>query len=150
MDNFSRYVVHALLGSLAALPVGCIVGGIAFGLWNFLLPGGMDGFWPNLGLGMFVAMVAVLLGIAPVFLYGALAYAFLAYRGHATLGSALVIGAIPSLLVWPASSDWATLLLLFGVPVAAALHLFAKRRMRQLAGHGSNNSSKPTPLRGAA
>jgi hypothetical protein len=147
VDNFSRNLTYALLGSLGALPLGCVGGGIILGVWSYLLPGGMAGFWPNLGLGAFVGLVAILIGILPTLLYGAPAYAFVASRYKPSLLASLAIGALPGLILLAFSSDWATLFLLFGLPVAICLHILTSRR---IARHGSNNSFKPTPLRGAA
>ncbi len=147
MEYFGRNLTYALLGSLGALPLGCVGGGIIFGAWNYLLPGGMAGFWPNIGLGAFVGLVAILIGILPTFLYGAPAYALVATRYKPSLLASLVIGALPGLVLLAFSSDWSTLFLLFGLPVAICLHILTSRR---IARHGSNNSFKPTPLRGAA
>jgi hypothetical protein len=147
VDNFSRNLTYALLGSLGALPVGCLVGGLAFGIWNYLIPGGMAGFWPNLGLGVLVGLVAILVGILPTFLYGAPAYALMATRYHPSLLASLVIGVLPGLALLAFSSGWGTLFLLFGLPVAACLHFFTSRRVAR---HGSNISFKPKPLRGSA
>lgn len=147
MHNFGRNLAHALLGSLAALPLGCIAGGLAFGAWNYVLAGGMAGFWSNIGLGVSVGLAAILVGILPAFLYGAPVYALVATRTRPGLLAALVIGALPGLTFLLFSSDWGTPFLLFGVPVAVCLHLLAGRRMSS---HGSGNPFEPNPLRDAA
>ena len=147
MKDFSRNLTYALLGSLAALPLGCVGGGIFFVAWSYLLPGGMAGFWSNVGLGAFVGLVAILIGILPTLLYGVPLYALVATQYKPSLLASLVIGALPGLALLAFSSDWATLFLLFGLPVAICLHILTSRR---IARHGSNKSFKPTPLRGAA
>jgi hypothetical protein len=147
VHNFSRNLTYALLGSLAALPLGCIAGGFVFGVWNYLLPGGMAGFWPNIGLGIAVGLVAILVGILPTILYGAPAYALAVTRYRPSLLAAILIGMLPGLAILLVSSDLGTLFLLFGVPVAVCLHLLVSRRVFS---HGSNNSFKPNPLRGSA
>jgi hypothetical protein len=107
----------------------------------------MAGLWSNIGLGIAVGFVAILVGILPTFLYGAPAYALAVTRYRPSLLAAILIGALPGLALLLVSSDWGTLFLLFGVPVAACLHFLTSRR---IASHGSNNSFKPKPLRGSA
>jgi hypothetical protein len=147
VKHFGRNLTYALLGSLGALPLGCVGGGVIFGAWSYLLPGGMAGFWSNLGLGAIVGLVAILIGILPTLLYGAPAYALVATRYKPSLLASLVIGALPGLALLALSLDWATLFLLFGLPVAICLHILTSHR---IARHGSNKSFKPMPLRGTA
>jgi hypothetical protein len=146
VHNFSRNLAYALLGSLGALPLGCIAGGLAFGAWNYLLPGGMAGFWSNFGFGIAIGLVATLVGILPTFIYGAPVYALAATMYRPSLLAAIMIGVLPGLALLLFSSDWGTLFLLFGVPVAVFLHLLTNRR---IAGNSSNYPFKPNPLCGS-
>ncbi|WP_457098186.1 hypothetical protein [Lysobacter sp. P5_B9] len=151
MENFGRYLTYSLLASLAALPVGCIATGFAFGLWAFFTPpsNAME-LWSSLTIGFVVAIAASLTGLVPALVYGAPAYAVLAFYKRNNLVTAALVGALPSAVLWAISSEWVDLFLIFGVPVACTAHLFVRARVRQLAGHGSNNSFKPKPLRGSA
>jgi uncharacterized membrane protein len=151
MGRYSEHVVYSLLATLAGLPIGCLLGGVGFGLFSYLSgPGPWETLSAALLLGGAVALVAVLVGVVPALLYGVPAYAFVSYRGRANSVTALGIGLFPGLITLPFSKDLAVFVLVFGPCVALVTHLVAKRRLAKLHGLGANNSSKPTPLRGAA
>jgi len=149
METFSRNLAYACLALLGALPLGCLLGGLLSGLLSLLLPQTSPGtLLGALGFGLVLAIPAFLVGLLPAFLYGAPAYAFLASRGRANYLTATLIGAAPAVL---AGNDpaVAAMLSLFGIAVASLTHLFVSLRPG-VRGHGSNNSFKPTPPRGAA
>lgn len=120
---------HYFTYSLLALPVGCFVGGLVIGLFDYLLPGGMSGFWSSIGLGLFVGLLAIPISIIPTFLYGAPAYALVAIRHRPNVFISLVIGALPGLVLMVFSPDWSILFLVFGLPIAVSLHFFSNRRV---------------------
>jgi hypothetical protein len=84
-----------------------------------------------------------LLGAAPVILFGAPSYWLLLQKGRARWYYALVIGAAPALVFLVADLNLAFWALIAGSIVALLTHVLCRRL-------GPNNSSKPTPLRGAA
>jgi hypothetical protein len=135
MGRFGDNLASALLGGLAALPLGCVIGGLAIGLWAWSRPGtgGEPGLAASLGLGLSVAPVAWLLGLVPTFAYGAPAYAWAASRHRPSLALALAIGALPGLVLLVFAPDWGRLALVFGLPVATCLHAIAGRRIARVA-----------------
>ena len=151
MGKYSEHLVYALLATLAALPLGCLAGGVAFALYGYLSgPGVWDTASVALLFGGAVALVAVLVGILPALLYGAPIYALASQRGRANVAVALAIGVLPGIHLLPLEKELAVFVLVFGPCVAVATHLLVKRRLSRVRGLGANNSSKPTPLRGAA
>ncbi|MFC0682554.1 hypothetical protein ACFFGH_32385 [Lysobacter korlensis] len=151
MQQFGRYLTYSLLATLLALPAGAVAAGLAVGLFGFFsAPDSALGLAQNIGIGLFSAIPAVLLGLVPALVWGAPAYAALAAQGRESFLSATIVGALPGLLILPAERQLGVLFILFGVPVALCTHALARRRVRALRNHGSNNSSKPKPLRGSA
>ncbi|QNP40187.1 hypothetical protein [Lysobacter solisilvae (ex Woo and Kim 2020)] len=151
MIKYSQYFAYSMLATLAGLPVGCVVGGLLTGFYALLADtGNLSQFPKAFAFGLFVAMVAAFIGILPSFLYGAPFYALLSKHKVANGLTASLIGVTPGLLVLPFEPNIAVLVLLFGGCVSLTTHLFAKRRLAQLAGTGANNSFKPKPLRGSA
>jgi len=96
------------------------------------------------------ALAGTFAGIAPAAALGAPIYAALSTKGWANLGTVTVASLVPGLLLVPFVGGWGALTGVFGLPVAWCLHLIARRRLAEVNRHSSNNSSKPTPLRGAA
>ena len=143
MRNFRRHLTYAWIGSITALPLGCFIGGLAFGVWGYS-SGAVGGFWLNVGLAVTIGLFAILFGIIPTFLYGAPAYALFASRFRPSLLSAIFIAAVPSLLLIPLSTDLSGAFVIFGFLVASSLHFIAGPRMRRLDSDGPKNSFKPT------
>ena len=83
------------------------------------------------------------LGTLPVILFGAPSYWFLLQKGVARWYYALALGAAPALVFLLADLNLAFWALIAGGIVALLTHVLCRRL-------GPNNSSKPTPLRGAA
>ena len=146
MEKFSHNLAYALLALLGSLPLGCLFGGLLYGLFAFAF--GQISLSEGLGLGLVLSIPAILVGAIPAFLYGAPVYAFVASRGYANYLSTTLIGALPSLLSWDNLSGMG-LLALYGVSVACLTHLFLVMRSK-IAGHGASKSFKPKPLRGSA
>jgi len=86
----------------------------------------------------------LLFGVAPVTLFGAPAYVYLARRGLATWRVVALVALAPVALLLFIDMGLAIIALLCGSTVAGLTHLICIRWV------GPNNSSKPTPLRGAA
>jgi len=84
-----------------------------------------------------------ILGLMPVVLFGAPSYWLLLQKGLARWNYALAIGAGPALIFLLADLNLAFWALVAGSIVALLTHALCRRL-------GPNNSSKPTPLRGAA
>ena len=124
------------LAALAALAVP-----IAYGI------SAADQYQPRNALGLTASGSVVLAGItyigAPLIVFfGTPFFMFLWNRGRANWWRALGLGAAPAVLVAPFIWQFAILFLPFGLAVAVVVRL--------VCGPGPNNSSKPTPLRGAA
>ena len=151
MGKYREHLMYSLLATLAGLPLGCLVGGFGVGLYGYMSG---SGAWGTLAAallsGAVVALVAVLAGILPSLLYGAPVYALASQLGFANLPVVLAIGLFPGALVLPLEENIAVVVLLFGACGAVATHLLVKRRLSRVRSWGANNSSKPTPLRGAA
>ena len=143
MRNFRRHLTYAWIGSITALPLGCFLVGLAYGVWGYS-SGAVGGFWLNVGLAVTIGGYATLLGIIPTFLYGAPAYALFASRFRPSLLSAIFIAAVPGLLLFPLSTELSGAFVIFGILVASILHFIAGPRMRRLDSDGSKNSFKPT------
>ena len=92
--------------------------------------------------GMVMLRAGMYIGAAVIVLFGAPAFTILSTRSVATWPRTLALGATPSVLTAPFSWPLALLFLPFGLLVSAFVRL--------VCGPGPNNSSKPTPLRGAA
>ena len=83
-------------------------------------------------------------GLLPVTLFGAPAYACLARTNRASWLSVSALGFLPSAALALVDLELAFLALLCGPSIAWLTHLACRRWV------SPNNSSKPTPLRGAA
>jgi hypothetical protein len=130
MEKFSQHLTYSLLSSLAGLPVGCAVGGLLLGLYSFFTESAQLAHIPELfGLGLFITLVAIFLGIIPTFLYGAPLYALLSKYGWANWLTVIVMGVIPGAIVLLQEPKIGGLLLMFGPCVAVSTHLFAKHRL---------------------
>ena len=150
MKRYLWLVLHTVPAAFGGLLLGAILTGIGFGLFSLFSPDtSFSNFAVSWSFGLFLSMFATMLGVIPVLLYGAPAYALLVWFRRAGYVSAAILGTMPSLVLLAfGSSSWG-LFLLFGIPVACCTHFLAKRspRLQQM---GANNSFKPTPLRGAA
>jgi len=86
----------------------------------------------------------LIFGVAPVTLFGAPAYVYLSRRGLATWRLVALVALAPVAMLLFVDVGLAIIALLCGSTVAGLTHLVCSRWA------GPNNSSKPTPLRGAA
>ena len=149
MGKFLRCLAISWIALVGALPLGCLLAGLASAFFGFFLPGSTSATLPDaLGGGVVLAIPAVLVGWLPAFAYGAPLYALLASHERANYLTAALVGALPGVLGWDAPAVMG-FLALHGIAVACLTHCFVgfwlKGRRR-----GSGNSSKPTPLRGGA
>ena len=150
MKRYAWLVVYSAPAALGGLLLGAIFSGLGFGLFGLLSPDtGFSHFAVGWSFGLFMAMFALMIGVLPVLLYGAPAYALTMYFSRASYFTATVLGFVPGLVLLAFGSSYGGMFLMFGAPVAWCTHYLAKRspRLQQL---GANNSFKPTPLRGAA
>ena len=151
MARYSQHLVYSMLAALAGLPLGCLAAGLLFGVYvHFWESGAWESASAALLFASATAFVAVFAGILPALLYGAPAYALASYAGRANALTAGLIGLTPGTVLLLLNQELAVLVLLFGTCVALATHAVAVRRLARLRSLGANNSSKPTPLRGAA
>ncbi len=138
MERFGKHLAYTMLAVLGGLPAGCAVAGLVLGCYLFSASPQMYPDIPSgLGVGLTMALVAMFLGIAPALLYGAPAYAFMAYRGWANFPSAVFAGTLPGLMLLPLDGALGGLFLLFGIPVACCTHLFVGRRLATVQRQGA-------------
>ena len=145
MKIYWRVLLHTLIPVLLGLVAGCVLTGLSTAIFT-VPPKNFSNLAASWSLGIFYALWAVALGAIPAFVYGAPLYAFAHIKGRASYISALVIGAVPGLVLLLAKQD--ALLLAYGAVVAVCTHFFAQRST--LTSLGANNSFKPKPLRGSA
>jgi hypothetical protein len=132
VGKFSDNLAFSLLGALVALPAGSLLGGLALGGWSYATGTGTFGPGQGFGLGAGVSLVAILMGIVPVLIYGVPAYALAATYYRPSLVVALAIGVLPGLTLAALSSGWGEPFLWFGIPVAACLHFIAGPRIARV------------------
>jgi hypothetical protein len=145
MNRYSQHLGYTLLALLLGLPAGCALAGILLGTYSLATEKGDLGLFPNaFGFGLSVAFFALFFGILPSFIYGAPVYALLSHRNMANIASSIAVGGIPGLIALFFDTSLAALLLIFGICVAIATHLVAKRRLAKLRDQGANNSFKRT------
>ena len=138
----------ALKAAFKAYPfglfVGCLVGTLGFTLLSLLERPAAWHQWLAAPVGaVLIALFAIGFAAVPSLVLGVPAYAWLLHSGRATRGAAAALG----LLAGAAAGAWG------GWPAAlvtsgygACIGYFTHEAWRA----DSNNSSKPTPLRGAA
>ena len=137
--TFRRQLAKTELVALATLFGVAASLAVFFAIRTAASPG--DLFSP-LGAAVAVGGYTLMIGFAPVALFGAPLYAWLRSIGRASWGAALCIGLAPGLILFFVASDlgsWAT-----GCGAVVALVTHAICRL------GPNNSFKPNPLRGSA
>jgi EamA domain-containing membrane protein RarD len=133
-DGFAQILVHVLLAVLGGLPIGSLVGGLAFSFYVMVHDGaGLVEIPAAVGLGLMTALFAMLIGIVPAFVYGAPLYALLAWQRLANPFSVSILGAAPGVVLWFFSrADMSWVVLGFGVCVAFATHAIVRRRLARL------------------
>ena len=133
-DGFAQILALVLLAVLGSLPIGSLVGGLAFSVYALIFDGaGRVEVPAAVGLGLMTALVAMWIGIVPAFVYGAPLYALLAWQRLANPLSVLILGAAPGVVLWFLSgADMSWVVLGFGVCVAFATHALVRRRLARL------------------
>ena len=134
-----RRLARTELAALAALvAVASLVAGFS-AVQAWLAPSAVLGI---AGSAAVVFGYILIIGSIPALAFGAPVYAFLWHRGKASWAKALILGLLPGFALLFVATDLGLWSLACGAIVAAATHA--------VCGAGSNNSFKPTPLRGAA
>lgn len=127
MKPFGRYLLYSVLATLLALPVGSVMGGLAFAVFGYFVPFGVPlSFQQNLIIGLVALIPIVLLGLVPALAWGAPAYAWLAWRSHASFFRAALIGLVPGVLSMGIDRNWGMSFALLGALVGMLTHLFAR------------------------
>jgi hypothetical protein len=142
-----------LIKAILASPLGTLLAAVVFSPWLLYQYTSASPFAP--GALPVVAKIAALWGIAGYFValvvvatYGLAAHALLSRHGKTALGWYLLVGALPGVLLAATPLAYQESVVpgvLFGVVVFALFWRIAVRPSL-----AANNSSKPTPLRGAA
>ncbi|TZF80590.1 hypothetical protein [Cognatilysobacter lacus] len=137
-----RGFAHVLLASLLWLAVWAVlsyVGMVAVAFWS--APPQPD-LATTLVLAGIVVLVGLLFAVPVLVVLAAPAYALLLRSGRASLASAAAVGLVPGAVTFAFSRELGWPAIATGLFVSLATHWSCKVR--------PNNSSKPTPLRGAA
>ena len=139
METFRRFVIVELVALAALLIVAgamAAYGAIDSASYANSLVDPTGSAW--LGFAYTLAI-----GALPVACIGAPVYLLLLMRGSAKWLNVSVLGTVPGVLLLLVAFELGLLAIVCGLAVALLTH-FVCRRL------GPNNSSKPTPLRGAA
>jgi hypothetical protein len=123
-------LLHSAISSVLGLVAGCVLVGAVVGpvLLAFeatdapiteMLKGSV--------LGLFISFFAMMFGFLPALLYGAPLYAWLRRRGYANVATAILLGALPGLVMLPFTSEWGGAVLTYGIGVSLCTHLIASR-----------------------
>lgn len=143
---YGQHLAYSAFAALAGLPVGCLLVGVMMMLYGLLSePAGTDAFFTFAFFSLFVAMVAMLVGVLPVFLYAIPIYAWLSQRGWANIATALCIGLAPGVAISAFDAVEAALPMIFGASVALCTHFVAKRRLAKLHVRSEHDPSLPSP-----
>jgi hypothetical protein len=149
MERSKMTLSQAIRFSLAGLATGSMACSIAIGLLLLLVGPTLTMIFRG---GLFVGysfVVAFVLGLLPLLAIGAPSYLLLARSQRARYTTALLIGLIPAAMVAVVELGlFAALVAIYGGTSGLLTHYFAERSRRKSL--HANNSSKPTPLRGAA
>ncbi|AXK71228.1 hypothetical protein DWG18_02285 [Lysobacter sp. TY2-98] len=146
MGKFLRSWARLVAPTVGGLATGSVFASGLLALARFM-PNTFSLVAAAFSLWLLFALYAFVLGLLPALLYGAPLYAAAQRAGRASYFIAGVIGAAPGLVFLAYAGDW--LILAYGVFSGLATHFFAQPRW-PWSRLGANNSSKPTPLRGAA
>ncbi|GAB6197559.1 hypothetical protein [Lysobacter xanthus] len=146
MGNFLRSWARLVAPTVGGLAAGSVLASALLALARFM-PNTFSLIAATISLWLLFALYGFVLGLLPALLYGAPLYATAQRVGHASYLVAGIIGALPGLVLLAYAGDW--LILAYGVFSGLATHFFAQPRW-PWSRLGANNSSKPTPLRGAA
>jgi len=140
--------LSALKATAKALPfgvaLGCLAASLVFTLFVLLTEPGTWKQWLIAPVGALIpALFAAGFAVLPAFLFGLPAYAWLLATRRAAWWSASLLGAFGGVLVgcW---AGWEMAVLTGGYGLCVGYFTHEAYRA------GANNSSKPTPLRGAA
>jgi len=146
MAGFLREWSKLIAPSVGGLAAGSVAASAVLSLARFF-PNTFSLVAAAISLWLLFALYGFVLGLLPTLFYGAPLYALARRLGRDSYLVAGAIGVAPGLVLLAYAGDW--LILAYGGLTGLATHFFAKPRAakRKL---GANNSSKPTPLRGAA
>jgi hypothetical protein len=140
--GFAQILGLVLLAVLGGLPIGSLIGGLMLSMGSLIHDGaGLVEVPAAMGLGLMIALLGMLIGILPTFVYGAPLYALLAWKQSANPLSVLLLGAAPGVGLCLASrAELGWVVMGFGVCVAFATHAIVRRRLARLhsdAAHGA-------------
>ena len=128
MKRFGWLVSYSISAAISGLLLAAILVGLGIGFYGLITSGlSFSNFASNWSLGLYMAMFAIIIGVVPVLLYGAPAYALSVYTGRAGYLMSAGMGGLPAVLLFAFDSDYGLLLLLFSVPTAVITHFLAKR-----------------------
>ncbi|BDU14908.1 hypothetical protein [Lysobacter auxotrophicus] len=116
------------LGALCGLFVGCVLGWRVYACLGLIVANIEAG--QALGMGMFVASLALVIGAIPALTYGAVAYAFLLYFRRASYVAVMIVGALPG-FVFAIADQVSYEMLIFGPLIAISTHFVVKHALRK-------------------